>query len=97
MIIIFLTIGVVVCKEILHTVLTSMAPKKRELTVDEKVQIHCFLLEHTVNGKLLHGAVSQAAEKFDCDRKSIWRVQKLFSSAEKETQLRIVFKSNTSN
>lgn len=73
-----------------------MPGKHRELTVDDKIAIHCFLLEHTVDGRLRRGAIGEAADKFKCERTSIWRVQKAVQNAPEGVPLNEALKCHVS-
>ena len=73
-----------------------MSSAYRELTVSEKIDIHCFLLEHTVNGRLQHGAVSKAVQQFKCHRSTIWKVRKADCQAPVGTPISIALQSYTS-
>ena len=73
-----------------------MNSANRELTVNEKIEIYCFLLEHTVHDRLEHGVVSKAIQQFKCHRNTIWKVRKDFSQAPFRTPLSIALQTDTS-
>ncbi|KAF0735363.1 hypothetical protein Ae201684P_022447 [Aphanomyces euteiches] len=48
--------------------------RSRKLTADERLAFYHFLLAKSRNGKLLHGSISRAANKFGCNRAAIRRI-----------------------
>ncbi|KAH9147051.1 hypothetical protein AeRB84_009242 [Aphanomyces euteiches] len=48
--------------------------RSRKLTADERLAVYHFLLAKSRNGKLLHGSISRAANKFGCNRAAIRRI-----------------------
>lgn len=53
-----------------------MAPKTRELSLEDKLEIRMFMIANSNNGKPRYGAVSDAVVKFGVSRRTIHRIQK---------------------
>ena len=58
------------------------ASPRKCLNDEEVLAVYHFLLENTTNGKLRHGVVQEAAEKFEVCRKTILRIRARAKSAD---------------
>ena len=65
----------------------ATSASRNNLNKEEALSLYHFFLQNQSNGKLKHGAIQEAAEKFNVSRFAIWRFHKATKDAEDASEV----------